>query len=73
MIDELGLKNARIGGAAISSLHANFIINENNASSQDVIQLINKTRELVFKTYDVELQLEVKIVNYDGSHLEFEA
>ena len=41
LIDKTGLKGEKIGGAQISKKHANFIINAENASSGDVIKLIN--------------------------------
>ena len=45
LIDECGLKGKTIGGAKVSNKHANFIINENNATSYDIITLIKKIKE----------------------------
>jgi len=62
MIDACGLKGARIGGAAISRRHANFIINTGRASSDDVISLINLAREKVQEKFDQRLETEIEIV-----------
>lgn len=59
LIEKCGLKGFRIGGAIISQEHANFIINDNNASSKDIYQLILKMREEVKKKFSVDLELEV--------------
>ena len=45
LIDECNLKNISVGGAKVSNKHANFIINENNATSKDIKDLINKVKE----------------------------
>lgn len=62
LIDEAGLKGTRIGGAAISQLHANYILNLENATSDDVMRLIEKARETVLHRFGVELELEIRIV-----------
>ena len=59
MIDELGLKGTRLGGAVISELHGNFIVNRYGATAADVLGLMDMIRERVFKTYEVELEEEV--------------
>jgi UDP-N-acetylmuramate dehydrogenase len=59
MIDELGLKGTRLGGAVISELHGNFIVNRYGATAADVLGLMDMIRERVFKTYQVELEEEV--------------
>ena len=55
----LGLKGTRLGGAVISELHANFIVNRYQATAADVLGLMDLIRERVFKTYKVELEEEV--------------
>jgi len=60
LIEELGLKGLRIGGAEISKIHSNFIINANNASSCDVQELIKHIQKKVFDSYGVLLETEVK-------------
>ena len=65
LIEESNLKGYRIGGAAISKKHANFIITDQTAISKDVETLINHTKEIVKKIHNIDLQCEVKIV---GDH-----
>ncbi len=65
MIEELGLKGVRVGGARISPKHANFIINENQASARDVLVLIGLIRDKVREELDVRLELEAKILGED--------
>ncbi len=52
----------RIGGAEISDLHANFIVNLGWATARDVLTLIDKVREAVHSKFGVELELEVNVV-----------
>lgn len=61
LIEQSGLKNARIGGACVNERHANFIIAEPEATSQDVIRLIDFVRDQVVKRTGVELELEIEI------------
>ena len=60
-IESCGLKGRRIGGAVISPKHANFIINEDNASADDIINLINLIKTEVLQKHNVMLETEVKI------------
>ena len=60
LIEELGLKGFRIGGAEISTIHSNFIINANNACSNDVQELIKHIQKKVFDSYGILLETEVK-------------
>ncbi len=62
LIESCDLKGKRIGGAVISTKHANFIINENKATANDIESLINLMQETVKRKQGVELQTEVKIV-----------
>lgn len=61
LIQECGLKEKKIGGAMVSSEHANFIINYNNASTDDIINLINLIKEEVLKKFNIDLVLEQEI------------
>jgi UDP-N-acetylmuramate dehydrogenase len=61
LIDELGLKGKRIGGAVVSPRHANFIVNDQGARAQDVLDLLELVRERVRRETGVELELEVKV------------
>ena len=65
LIDECGLKGERIGGAQVSTLHANFIINTGTARAVDIINLMQKIRSVVRDRMDIELETELKIVEYD--------
>ena len=59
MIDELGLKGTRVGGAVISERHANFIVNRHGATASDIFKLMDSIRERVHRTYGVALEEEV--------------
>ncbi len=61
LIEEAGLKGLRIGGAEVSETHANFIVNTNAASGGDVLNLINRIREVVLAKFGITLELEVDI------------
>ena len=60
LIEELGLKGVRFGGAEISKIHSNFIINSNKASSYDVLELIKYIQKKVLNSYGILLETEVK-------------
>ncbi len=64
LIEDLGLKGFRCGGAEISKLHSNFIINANKASSSDVQELINLIQKKVIDSYGILLKTEVKICGF---------
>ncbi|MCE5268032.1 MAG: UDP-N-acetylmuramate dehydrogenase [Planctomycetaceae bacterium] len=61
LIDKAGLKGTRIGGAAVSDRHANFIVAEPECTSQDVLRLIELVRGQVRDRMGVELELELEI------------
>ncbi len=62
LIESCGLKGTRRGGAIISPMHANFIINEGEASFQDVIDLLTLARDTVAEKHGVTLEPEVRII-----------
>lgn len=62
LIEKCGLKGRRVGGAEISSMHANYIVNRGGATSEDVLKLIDVARTAVFKEFGLELELEVKVL-----------
>ncbi|MEW5757029.1 MAG: UDP-N-acetylmuramate dehydrogenase [Pseudomonadota bacterium] len=66
LIEACGLKGTRIGGACVSEKHANFIINEGNATAADIEQLITRVTETVQARHDVHLECEVRIVGEPG-------
>jgi len=59
IIDELGLKGTRVGGAVVSERHANFLVNRYQATASDFLKLMDLIRERVVKAYGVELEEEV--------------
>jgi len=63
LIDKAGLKGYRKGGAEISKKHANFIINKGSAKCSDVLFLINLIKDKVKMKFDVNLELEVKVLD----------
>jgi len=62
LIEAAGLKGKAIGGAIISPKHANFIINQKNASAQDVFELLVFARNTVKKKFGVELIPEIEVL-----------
>ena len=62
LIDEAGLKGTRVGGAVVSDLHANFILNDRGATAEDVEELVEIVRERVASAAGVTLELEVEVV-----------
>ena len=62
LIEGSGLKGFTIGSASISEKHANFIVNQGGATAGDIENLINHTRQVVKKNYDIDLQPEVRIM-----------
>jgi len=62
LIEASGLKGKRIGGAQISEVHANFIVNHGNAHSDDVIALIRLAQQSVFEKFAINLEPEVRIL-----------
>ena len=62
LIDLCGLKGRRIGGAVISNKHANFIINQGNASAKDVLALMRLAQDEVRKRFKVNLEPEIQVI-----------
>jgi len=62
LVQELGLKGYRIGGAEVSEMHGNFIVNADHATASDVHQLIAYIQEQVRKVYGIELETEVELL-----------
>jgi UDP-N-acetylmuramate dehydrogenase len=61
IIDSLGLKGTRRGGAVVSERHANFVVNDASARASDVLEILDLLRERVAREAGVELELEVRI------------
>lgn len=66
LIDEAGLKGYTVGGACVSKKHAGFVINENNASTNDILAVIEHVKKEVFGKYHVRLEEEVRIIGKDA-------
>ena len=62
LIEASGLKGKIMGGAQISPIHANFIVNLGKASSTDILSLIDTVREIVFSKHSINLEPEVQIL-----------
>jgi UDP-N-acetylenolpyruvoylglucosamine reductase len=62
LVDELGLKGTRIGGAAVSEVHGNFIVNEGGATAADVLALIDLIQRRAREERGIELETEVEII-----------
>ena len=62
LIEEAGLKGKRIGGAEISTWHANFIINREGAKAIEIRQLIELAQEVVMSKFNVSLELEIEMI-----------
>lgn len=62
LIDELGLKNRNVGGARVSEVHGNFIVNDGGASASDVLELIEIVKATALKERGIRLETEVQIV-----------
>ncbi|MBF0105263.1 MAG: UDP-N-acetylmuramate dehydrogenase [Deltaproteobacteria bacterium] len=65
LIEEAGLKNIRVGGARVSPKHANFIINEGNATAKDYLSLIGLIRDRIKQNTGIVLETEIEIVGED--------
>lgn len=62
LVTEAGLKGTRRGGAMVSTKHANFIINADNATAADILSLIALVKERVFEKFQIRLEEEIQIV-----------
>jgi UDP-N-acetylenolpyruvoylglucosamine reductase len=65
LIDELGLKGTRVGGAMVSAEHGNFIVNDGTATARDVLELIELVKKRVKQERGIDLHTEVEIIGED--------
>ncbi len=65
LIEELGLKNRTIGGARVSDVHGNFIVNDGSATASDVLALISEIQSIALEKRNITLETEVQIVGVD--------
>jgi UDP-N-acetylmuramate dehydrogenase len=66
LVESAGLKGARHGDAAVSTLHANFIVNGPRATAADVLALVALMRRCVYEEHGIELEPEVQYLQRDG-------
>src|SRR2546428_28994 len=66
LVDELGLKNSRVGKARVSEVHGNFIVNDGGATAAEMLQLIDKIQSAARAMRGIELETEVEIVGEPG-------
>ena len=62
LIEELGLKGTRVGGAVVSVEHGNFLINDGTATARDVLELIELIRQRAHSARGIDLETEVEII-----------
>jgi UDP-N-acetylmuramate dehydrogenase len=62
LIEQCGLKGRRVGGAEVSPAHANWIVNADSATAQDVLELVEIVRAAVVERFGITLEMEVKVV-----------
>ncbi len=64
MIEACGLKGYRVGGAVVSDVHANFIVNDGGAHAHDVVEVMRHVHDAVRDKYEIDLQPEVKLLGF---------
>ena len=69
LLETAGLKGVRIGGAEVSTLHANYFVNVGGATARDVMALITRTRDQVWSRFGAVLETEVKVIGPRGEYL----
>lgn len=62
LIEDAGLKGFTIGGAQVSTMHANFIVNIGGATAKNVLELIDYVKKEIYKKFKVQLETEVEVV-----------
>ena len=65
LIERVGLKGRRVGGAAVSDIHANYLINADGASGADMLELLRTVQREVRESTGVELREEVRVFSYE--------
>ena len=62
LIDKAGLKGYKVGGAQVSEKHAGFIVNVDNATAKDVIELTDYIKEKIEEKFGKKINLEIQII-----------
>jgi UDP-N-acetylmuramate--L-alanine ligase/UDP-N-acetylenolpyruvoylglucosamine reductase len=65
LVEELGLKNSSVGGARVSEVHGNFIVNDGGATTAEILSLIARIRDKARSERGIELETEVQILGED--------
>lgn len=65
LIESCGLKGYRVGGVSVSEKHANFLVNDQNGTAADMMELITYVKTKVFEKHGVKLEMEVKKVGLE--------
>ena len=65
VIEAAGLKGYSIGGVKVSEVHANFFVNSDQATAQDIYNLVQHVQKTVKKEFNVELELEVEMIGFN--------
>jgi UDP-N-acetylmuramate--alanine ligase len=66
LVEELGLKNHRVGSARVSEIHGNFIVNDGGARAEEILQLIREIQTVAKEQRGIDLQTEVQIVGVEN-------
>ena len=59
---DAGLAGMQVGGACVSEKHCGFVINKQDATASDIIELMRQVSDIVYEKYNVRLEPEVKII-----------
>ena len=62
LIQDAGLRGYQVGGAQVSEKHSGFVINKENATATDVVNLIHDVQRIVYEKFQVQLDTEVKFL-----------
>ena len=69
LIDTYGLKGMRVGGAEVSDVHGNFIVNRGGASAEDVVELVQRVRDSIYVKSGYILEPEVLLLGHSWDAL----
>ena len=63
-MEQVGMKGEQVGQAKVSEKHGNFIVNLGGATEKDIIALVEKIKEKVYDKFGIELEEEVRLINF---------
>jgi UDP-N-acetylenolpyruvoylglucosamine reductase len=64
LVEKLGLKGKKLGGAKVSEKHANFIVNSENAKAEEVYALAQEVKKQVFSAFNIDFEEEVQLLGF---------